>query len=176
MRGTFSALPLRVQEQSAWGTSTRGCPVKQGSVSWPFSGSIWSSSSAGMAWVLLALSQARLWAWEPAQAPSHSPHCGQLCIAVAALLPGRLLGPPVCLLDISSDKLNPGSCTAACQPGPYDWAIPLGQTGAPILLLPFPCRLSLRAHPCQTVRQRVRTGGRNACIFPRSCYQEGESD
>lgn len=104
VRGTFSTLPLRIQEQSARGTSTRGCPIKQGSVSWPFAGSAWSSSSAGMA-------------WEPARAPSHSPRCGRLCMAVA-LLPGRLRGPPVCLLNVSSDKINPGSCTAACQPGP----------------------------------------------------------
>nr|KAF6507327.1 peptidylprolyl isomerase E [Rousettus aegyptiacus] len=84
VRGTFSTLPLRIQEQSARGTSTRGCPVKQWPVSWPFAGSAWSSSSAGMA-------------WEPARAPSHSPRCGRLCMAVA-LLPGRLRGPPVCLL------------------------------------------------------------------------------
>ena len=166
------------RELSAWEPAPEGvCPLcgKQGFVSWPFLDSAHSDSSAGMAWTPSGSF--------PGMASTGATFLivDRLYVAFSGpLLPQLLLVLPMWLLDISSRKINPSSCMAACQPGPryFQRAVtgPSSCDKAEHLPCCFPPTRagSLRLYPLQTTVGQQRSELVPKCLCPLLCYEASE--
>lgn len=145
VRGTFSALPLRIQEQSVGEPARKDVPFSRGLCPGPSQGQLGAAplqawpefvwlfpkrdcgpgsqrrrqaalpAVDGCAWLLRRCCRGVPWAHQ--------------CVFWTFLLTKQTL--VLVLLPASQAPGVFGGCS-------YDWAIPLGQTGAPILLLLFP--------------------------------------